>query len=479
MQHCLPLPACSLALTSRAHCAPPQIVYEDGDQRWHSLEAEVRLGNVEWLDRPDVSPPADAPPPAKRPRSAKPAPAPAPERKQRRVEARAPAPTAAPKPAPKAAPKPAPKPAPKAVDKSWEETCPEFGDGWTRRSRQRAGTSGLDHTYVSPAGRAFPSRVKVVQHLGLAGDPGSKGGRRLTEEEREERIGAKQLKEKEKGVEKSVEMRAVTGGAKEAVSPVAPPTAPLSPGGGGGGRGEDEPVAAAAVAALLVPGGGSGRAHSASLRALLESVMPAEPPAAADENDADDDADAGEEEEAAMAERAHTALCGTLAGSLRQLGFAPAHPVLELLWHRAAPRTAAAATAHEVGALAALRGACSAPVGEGSEEGDAAVALRQLLRRFPPANSAAATATAVAVDVADAARAGGSRQLLRCVNHALAASGASAALTLAADSALLRAAADALSSPRGGSGAAELLDVLHDAVTGWGAPGAAPPPPPK
>ena len=80
-----------LALTSRTHCAPVQIVYADGDQRWHGLEAEVRLGNVEWLDRPAISPPADPPPPAKRPRSA---PAAAPARKQRRAEASAPTPPA-------------------------------------------------------------------------------------------------------------------------------------------------------------------------------------------------------------------------------------------------------------------------------------------------------------------------------------------------------------------------------------------------
>ena len=343
----------------------------------------------------------------------------------------------------------------------------------------------MDHTYLSPAGKTFPSRVKVVQHLGLASDPGSKGGRRLTDEEREERPGAKQLKEKQKGIEKGAEKRTVTGDAKEAVPPVPPPTAPLPPGGGGGHRSDDEPVAAAAVATLLVPGGGGGRAHSASLRALLESVIPAGPATVADDAEDDDDDDDGEEE-AAVAERAHTALCGTLAGSLRQLGFAPAHSVLELLWRRAAPRTAAAATAHEVGALAALRGACSAPAAEGSEEGGAAVALRQLLRRFPPADSATAAATTVAVDVAAAARADDSTlALLRCVNHALAATGASAALALAADSALLRAAADALSSPHGGSGAAELLDVLHGAVTVCGAAAshashtsnASPPPP--
>jgi len=140
-----------------------------------------------------------------------------------------------------------------------------------------------------------------------------------------------------------------------------------------------------------------------------------------------------------------------------------------------------------VGALAALRGACSAPAVEGPEEGDAAVPLRQLLRRFPPADSAAAAAAAAAataaVDVADAARAGDSRlALLRCASHALAASGARAARTLAADSALLRAAADALSSPRAGSGAAELLDLLHGAVSVCGAAAsqgsqASPPPP--
>ena len=158
-------------------------------------------------------------------------------------------------------------PAEKAlVDRSWEETCPEFGDGWTRRSRQRAGASGVDHTYVSPAGKSFPSRVKVVQHLGLASDPGSQGGRRLTEEERAARLGAKLPKEKEKASQQGAHQRAVTGDAKAAASPAAPPTALPA---GGGGRADDEPVAGAAVAALLVPGGSSGRAHSASLRGAL------------------------------------------------------------------------------------------------------------------------------------------------------------------------------------------------------------------
>ena len=91
-----------------------------------------------------------------------------------------------------------------AGETSWEETCPEFGEGWTRRSRQRAGSSGLDHTYVSPAGKPFPSRIKVVQHLGLGSDPGSKGGRRLSEEEREERLGARQQKEKQKVSQKQL-----------------------------------------------------------------------------------------------------------------------------------------------------------------------------------------------------------------------------------------------------------------------------------
>ena len=66
--------------------------------------------------------------------------------------------------------------------------------------------------------------------------------------------------------------------------------------------------------------------------ALLESVMPAEAATAADADDADEEVgEDGEEADAAVSERAHTALCGTLVGSLRQLGFAPAHPVLELL----------------------------------------------------------------------------------------------------------------------------------------------------
>ena len=57
---------------------------------------------------------------------------------------------------------------------------------------------------MSPAGKTFPSRIKVVQHLGLASDPGSKGGRRLTEEEREERLGAKVQKEKQKVSQKQL-----------------------------------------------------------------------------------------------------------------------------------------------------------------------------------------------------------------------------------------------------------------------------------
>ena len=79
--------------------------------------------------------------------------------------------------------------------------------------------------------------------------------------------------------------------------------------------------------------------------------MPAEAATAADADDADEDGEDGEEADAAVAERAHTALCGTLVGSLRQLGFAPAHPVLGLLWERAAPAAAAAGSAHEVGAI--------------------------------------------------------------------------------------------------------------------------------
>ena len=80
--------------------------------------------------------------------------------------------------------------------------------------------------------------------------------------------------------------------------------------------------------------------------ALLESIMPAEAATAADADDADEeDGEGGEEADAAVAERAHTALCGTLIGSLRQLGFAPAHAVLALLWERAAPAAAAAGSA--------------------------------------------------------------------------------------------------------------------------------------
>ena len=59
--------------------------------------------------------------------------------------------------------------------------------------------------------------------------------------------------------------------------------------------------------------------------------MPAEAATAADADADEEDGEGGEEADAAVAERAHTALCGTLVGSLRQLGFAPAHPVLELL----------------------------------------------------------------------------------------------------------------------------------------------------
>ena len=50
--------------------------------------------------------------------------------------------------------------------------------------------------------------------------------------------------------------------------------------------------------------------------------MPAEAATAADADDDEEDGEDGEEADAAVSERAHTVLCGTLVGSLRQLGFA-------------------------------------------------------------------------------------------------------------------------------------------------------------
>ena len=43
--------------------------------------------------------------------------------------------------------------------------CPEFGDGWRRVSRRRASSAVLDHTWYSPDGIKFTSRVRVMRHL--------------------------------------------------------------------------------------------------------------------------------------------------------------------------------------------------------------------------------------------------------------------------------------------------------------------------
>ena len=52
--------------------------------------------------------------------------------------------------------------------------CPELGEGWVCISKKRLGGQGskqVDKTYVSPDGKQFNSRKKVLQYLGLESDP--------------------------------------------------------------------------------------------------------------------------------------------------------------------------------------------------------------------------------------------------------------------------------------------------------------------
>ena len=76
--------------------------------------------------------------------------------------------------------------------------CPEFGEGWTRKSRKRPerDNSGkpvnhVDHYFISPDGQSFNSRVKVLRHLGIEEDT-ARGGPKLSEEERQ----AKRLRQR-------------------------------------------------------------------------------------------------------------------------------------------------------------------------------------------------------------------------------------------------------------------------------------------
>ena len=69
--------------------------------------------------------------------------------------------------------------------------CPEFGAGWmcvTKRRGVSTGAKASDKTYISPDGRSFNSRVKVLKHLGLSEDPLEKpkaSNRPLTAKERQ------------------------------------------------------------------------------------------------------------------------------------------------------------------------------------------------------------------------------------------------------------------------------------------------------
>ena len=216
------------------------------------------------------------------------------------------------------------------------------------------------------------------------------------------------------------------------------------------------------VAALLMPCGGSGAAHSAALTGLIKSAMPAEddePEAMDDDDDAELLADAVEQE--AQIEHARNGMLGALASSLRQLGLAAPHGVLQLLWRRTLTPE------HHVAALAALRGASTTWWGKSHAHAAAPVAnpralLLQLLRRMAPV--APDTTDDAAEAEADAACA-----VLRCVTSAARAAvanggGGGPALepwaSLALDRELTSAAALALSTPRGAAAAELLLDTL-------------------
>ena len=86
----------------------------------------------------------------------------------------------------KAGKAPASKGPKKSSKETSEQTCPEFGEGWIRMSRQRGeSTKHVDHYYVSPDGKTFNSRPKVLKHLGLEVDPlppgGGGGGKKLSD----------------------------------------------------------------------------------------------------------------------------------------------------------------------------------------------------------------------------------------------------------------------------------------------------------
>ena len=72
--------------------------------------------------------------------------------------------------------------------------CPELGEGWMCVSKKRLGGQGVknvDKTYVSPDGKQFSSRKKVLEYLGMesdpldAGKPKVKAPRALTHKERQ------------------------------------------------------------------------------------------------------------------------------------------------------------------------------------------------------------------------------------------------------------------------------------------------------
>lgn len=74
-------------------------------------------------------------------------------------------------------------------------SCPEFGDGWVRVSKSRGpDKKHIDHYYLSPEGKTFNSRSRVMVHLGMKEDDGR--GRRMNEAKRHEKAeGRKIVKE--------------------------------------------------------------------------------------------------------------------------------------------------------------------------------------------------------------------------------------------------------------------------------------------
>jgi len=81
-----------------------------------------------------------------------------------------------------------------------EEPCPEFGAGWMRQSRERVNgdvpTKHVDHSYMSPTGESFNSRLKVLRHLNLETDPNpiyAAKNKPISEEERRRRDAKKSV----------------------------------------------------------------------------------------------------------------------------------------------------------------------------------------------------------------------------------------------------------------------------------------------